>query len=234
MARHSLRIIIVLGVLITLVGGTGIFAVFSDRATVDNNSVTSGSRPKAADLRIEDATSDATTGQIDCNADNGQVAFDDENLTTGLYTATDVQPNTNLGNTYICLKNAGSSPLTLTVSVIDLSDLDIECTGDESAAGDTTCGLNATQQPQAGELSPLLYVEFDEGSCAAGAFLPPSNPAAPLPDTTAVGFASQQLQPGSVECLRIDMAYPSPTPTDGLLAQSDQTTWRFAFDGVAS
>jgi hypothetical protein len=234
MARHSLRIIIVLGMLITLVGGTGIFASFNDRATVDNNSAISGSRPKAADLRIEQASFDATTGQIDCNADNGQVAFDDENLTTGLYSATDIQPNSNLGYTYICLSNAGSSPLTLTVSAIDLSDLDIDCTGDEAAAGDTTCGLNATQQPQVGELSPLLWVEFDEAANATGTFFPPVSPEAPLPNTTALSFAAQQLQPGDIERVRIDISYPTPTPTDVLLAQSDQVTWRFAFDGVAS
>jgi predicted ribosomally synthesized peptide with SipW-like signal peptide len=234
MARHSLRIVIALGMLITLVGGTGVFAVFSDRATVDNNSAISGSRPKAADLKIELASVDPTTEQVDCNADNGQVPFDDDNLTTGLYHATDVQPNSNLGFTYVCLKNAGSSPLSLTVSVIDLADLDIDCTGDEAAAGDATCGLNATQQPQAGELSPLLHVEFDEASCATGGFLPPVTPEAPLPNTTAVSFAAQQLQPGSIDCIRIDIAYPTPTPTEALQAQSDEVTWRFAFDGVAS
>lgn len=233
MHRQALRITIVLGLLITIVGGTGVFATFSDRATVDNNSAISGARPKAADLKIEQASVDPDTGQINCNADSGQ-PFDDDNLTTGLYSATNVQPNSNLGNTYLCLRNAGSSPLSLTVSVIDLADLDVDCTGDEHAAGDTTCGLNATQQPQAGELSPLLYVEFDEGMCATGGFLPPIDAAAPLPSTTAVSFAAQQLQPGSIECLRIDVAYPTPSPTDALLAQSDQATWRFAFDGVAS
>jgi predicted ribosomally synthesized peptide with SipW-like signal peptide len=33
MGRQSLRIVMVLGVLVTLVGGTGIFAAFTDRAT---------------------------------------------------------------------------------------------------------------------------------------------------------------------------------------------------------
>jgi hypothetical protein len=77
-------------------------------------------------------------------------------------------------------------------------------------------------------------VEFDEASCATGAFLPPVTPETTLPGTTAVSFAAQQLQPASVDCIRIDIAYPTPTPTEALLAQSDQATWRFAFDGVAS
>ena len=234
MARHSLRIIVVLGLLITIVGGTGVFATFSDRATIDDNSAISGSRPKAADLRIELASVDPTTEQITCETPTGKTPFEDDNLTTALYSATDVQPNTNLGEHYICLKNVGSSPLALTASVIDLTDLDIDCTGDEAAAGDTTCGLNPTQQPQAGELSPLLYVEFDEGMCATGGFLPPVEAPSALSSTTAVAFAQQPLQAGDVECLRIDVAYPTPTPTNALLAQSDQVTWRFAFDGVAS
>ena len=235
MSRHALRIVIVLGMLITLVGGTGVFAVFSDRATTGSNSVVSGSRPKAADLRIEQAAPDPTTGAIDCNADRGAVPFDEDNLSTGLYSATNVQPGTDLGSTYICLKNVGSASLTMTASVIDLSDLDVDCTGDEAASGDTTCGLDAaTQTPQAGELGPLLFAEFNETGCPTGGFLPPQTPASPLPSTTGVSWTASLLGPGNVACVRIDVTYRTPSTIDAQLAQSDKVLWRFAFDGVAS
>ncbi len=234
MARHSLRIVMVLGMLITLIGGTGIFATFSDRATTADNTVTSGSRPKAADLRIEKAAPDPTTGQIDCNADQGAVAFDEDDLSTGLYSATNVQPGTDIGSTYICLKNVGAAPLTLTASVIDLSDLDVDCTGDEAASGDTTCGLDATQLPRAGELGPLLEVEFNETGCPTGSFLAPYTPATPLTDTTGVTWTPQPLAPDNVACVRIDVRYPTPSTIDAQLAQSDKVLWRFAFDGVAN
>ena len=53
MGRHTLRITIVLGMLVTLLGGTGIFATFTDRATGGQATVSSGARPKAAErLRV--------------------------------------------------------------------------------------------------------------------------------------------------------------------------------------
>src|SRR3954471_5430377 len=50
MRRPALVTIIVLGSVVTLVGATGIYAEFTDRATTGTNTATSGERPRAADL----------------------------------------------------------------------------------------------------------------------------------------------------------------------------------------
>jgi predicted ribosomally synthesized peptide with SipW-like signal peptide len=92
MGRHSLRIIMVLGALVTLVGGTGIFAVFTDRATGGDNTVTSGTRPKSADLRIEPAVLDAATGTFNCDGDLDGLLWQNDDTTTAQYTVADVQP----------------------------------------------------------------------------------------------------------------------------------------------
>ena len=230
MGRHSLRIIMVLGVLMTLVGGTGIFAVFTDRAMGGDNTVTSGTRPKSADLRIEPAVLDAATGAINCDGDAGAVLWQNDDTTTAQYTVADVQPGNSLGDAYFCLKNVGSAVLMLTASAIDVVDVDTDCTGDEAASGDTSCGLDVNGGPQVGELSPLLTVEADRVECSAPQ--PPTDTPIALDAYSAVNFDG--LGPDGIACFWIQMAYPTPaTDSDAQVAQSDTVSWRFAFDGRA-
>jgi hypothetical protein len=230
MGRHSLRIIMVLGALVTLVGGTGIFAVFSDRATGGENTVTSGTRPKSADLRIEPAVLDAAGG-FNCDGDVDGSLFENDDTTTAQFTVTDAQPGNSLGDAYVCLKNVGSAVLALSVSAIDVVDVDTDCTGDEAISGDTTCGLDlGSLEPQAGELSPLLTVEADRVECTAAE--PPSETPIALDAYSAVSFDG--IAPGIVTCFWIRLAYPTPaTDVDAQVAQSDTVSWRFAFDGTA-
>lgn len=230
MGRHSLRLTVILGLLITALGSTGIFAVFSDRATAGEDSVTSGARPRAADLRI--APPDVlgrASGFVSCGD------FQD-NTTTPQFTVTNVQPGQDLlpGNpsgSWVCLTNVGSAPLTLTASVIDLADLDVDCTGDEATL-DETCGENAGV-PQAGELSPLLLVEMERVNCADGVTSSEAAGAA-LTTFSNIPFTTVQLAPSEVACVRIQMSYPTPSDESvAQAAQSDRVTWRFAFDGTA-
>jgi hypothetical protein len=234
MTRHSLRIVIVLGMLITLVGGTGIFATFSDRASTGGNSVTSGSRPKAADIKIETATVEPATG-VTCHSDPDPLPWQRDDLTTGIYTATDVQPGEDLGRTYLCLKNVGSAPLSLTASAINVVDLDVACTGDEAASGDTTCGPDATLTPQAGELSPLIKVAMWRVTCDNLLQYVSYEPHF-LNDLTDWDFGGlTPILPDEVACIEIQVTYPTPaTELQAQLAQSDEVTWRFAFDVSAS
>jgi hypothetical protein len=231
MGRHSLRIIIVLGMLVTLTGGTGIFAVFTDRATAGENTVTSGTRPKSADLRIEPAhLPSGAGGTFDCDIDGDAILWESENTATAQFTVTDVQPGNSLGDAYICLKNVGSAVLSLNVSAIDLVDLESDCTGDEAASGDTTCGPDPNGGPQAGELSRLLTVVADRVECTQA--LPPTETPVALDAYSAVNFDG--LAPGGITCFWIQVAYPTPaTDADAQVAQSDTATWRFAFDGIA-
>ena len=223
--RQSLRIVMVLGVLITLVGGTGIFAVFTDRATTGFNTVGSGARPHAADLQISEASN--TGGALNCDPD-GDALFSDD-LTTGLFSVADVQPGGQTPSRWICLLNAGSGPLAISASVIDLQDEDEGCTGDEEAAGDTTCGGF-----QAGELGALLDLEVTEVPC-----LDPNAPGIGSTGSLAT-FADEPIRggggsfpAGSTTCVRLRVSYPGATPeTSVQLAQSDRVQWRFAFDGT--
>jgi len=225
-ARGSLRIVIVLGMLITLVGGTGIFAVFSDRATTGNNSATSLGLGHAADLKIATATTQ-TDPQIsqpfDCGTYTDDLATGVISLTTG---------TTNAANASICIKNAGSSSVDLTATAIDLTDLDIACTGDEAALGDTTCGLDqTTQQPQAGELSPLLNVQFIPFDCSGGVELVSYQGQSELDTLVSTPVALGPLNPGQDRCFNL-FVYYSASGLAAQLAQSDQATWKFAFDGT--
>lgn len=228
MARNPLRVVIVLGALITLLGGTGIFAVFTDRATTGSNDVTSGALGHAADLQI--ATASVQNGLFVCDS------FSDD-LATGFYSLTDLQPSA--GDSYrgyFCLKDVGSSAVNLTASTIDLTDVDTGCSGDEAAFGDTTCGGD-----QAGELSTVLTAAIAELDCDTAVYAGQTTTASlaalaspvGLPVGGIVGRQAGDLNPGQTACYFVELRYPDSTPqADIQLAQSDTVTWRFAFDGT--
>jgi predicted ribosomally synthesized peptide with SipW-like signal peptide len=225
MARHSLRIVIVLGALITLLGGTGIFAVFNDRATTGTNDVTSGQLGRAADLQIATAPErdPMVLPPFDCGT------FSDD-LQTGLFTFTTILSGGNDAN--VCLQNVGNAALDLTTSAIDLVDLDIDCTGDEAAFGDATCGLDhTTMAPQAGELSSVLDVTFNVYSCDGGPNDPNLGGTEVLANLINNPIALGSLAPNASICVQIIVETSSLNPLDEV-AQSDESTWRFAFDGV--
>ncbi|HJP88318.1 MAG TPA: hypothetical protein VJ850_04720 [Candidatus Limnocylindrales bacterium] len=241
MGKQTLRITIVLGMLVTLLGGTGIFATFSDRATAGDNSVTTGQRPRAADLKIAAVDlSQLPAGATICSP--AATNFTDD-TTTGQFTGVGIgaiQPAVNLPDAFLCLLNAGSANLDITASAIDLVDADIDCTGDELAAGDTTCGLDqTTSQPQAGELSPLIRIAIDRVDCSDPATVIDQGGATSLDQYAAQPLhldgspTPGPLTPQEVACLRLRASYPTPTENQAQLAQTDQVTWKFAFDATA-
>lgn len=216
MRRSLLLSVIALGGLVTLMGAAGIFAVFTDRATTGTNTVSSGERPASADLKIASTAQSIT----DCQT------FQD-NLTTGLYTATGAQPGTSFGAKAICLKNAGSATLNLSTTAVDLTDSETGCTGDEQAAGDATCGSGV------GELSPLLFVDVLALDCSTGSGPPPTSKTLAALGGSPISLGS--LASGAQVCVRVEVRYPGSTPdAETQKAQSDSVTWRFAFDGTTS
>jgi hypothetical protein len=228
MNRQLLRAVMVLGLIVTLVGGTGIFALFTDRATTGINDVSSGELGHAADLQI-------TTGQIEDSNQDGLPdvtcgTFQDD-LATSLYSLTDLQPGNDEYAGTICLRNAGSSNVELTMSAIDLADLDIECTGDEAAYGDLSCG-----DQQVGELSPLIRVAIIFLDCDAATYIDEASSSLSglAQQPTAIQAGSLlQMPPGDTACYSLRLRYPdTASATDIQLAQSDKVQWRFAFDGT--
>jgi hypothetical protein len=215
MRRSYLATVLGLGTVITLVGASGIYAAFTDRATTGPNSATSGERPRAANLEV------ATTGSSfgDCQT------FQDD-LTTGLFAMSNVQPGDRT-SAFLCLKNAGSSTLTTSMTVIDLIDQEAGCTGDEAAAGDTTCGSGE------GEIAQVLAVSLGVLDCGTGSG---TSIGGEWLSSLATGtsFSLGSLAPGDVRCLSLEVMYAlNRSDAEVLIAQSDVVTWRFAFDGVS-
>jgi hypothetical protein len=225
--RHALRITILLGILITLIGGTGIFAVFTDRATTGSNSAETGSRQQAVDLKIETALLDVP---VNCDGDLDGTLFNHDDLTTGIFSVSGIQPGdypADADVAYVCLLNAGSGTIDVEATAIDIVDTDTGCTGDEAAAGDATCGGD-----QLGELSGAIAAQMEQLDCDTAASTPiqanslanwAANPA-PL---------SASLAPGEIACLAFYLWVPASTDETTLqIAQSDTVTWRFAFDAA--
>lgn len=224
MQRQMLRLTLALGVLVTMLGSTGVFAVFSDSARGGNNSVESGVRPRAADLQIATGTGDDGL-PWSCGTFS-------ENLSTGQFAVTGLQPGEPAGVAGVCLFNAGAGTLSVTVGATGtIRDLDVACTGDEAANGDETCGTD-----QLGELSPLLYLTLDAFDCATGD-----------PVGGVANIALDSLQAGTVPvgdlpipangrlCTDIEVGYSdASTEAEAQIAQSDKVTWTLTFVGTAS
>jgi hypothetical protein len=216
MRRSLLATITVLGALICLVGGTGLFAALTDTATTGTNTATSDDLPSSIDIKLG-AGYQFSGGVGVCGA------FVD-NLTTPLFTETDMKPN-NVGQATFCIKNDGAQNAAhLDVRAIELTDVDQSCTGDEAESGDATCGNGA-----AGELSGVLTVFFVSIDCGTGQ--DSENTAeVGLGDLATTPLTLFQVGAGQTICLRSQLSYRDPAdPAAGQVAQSDSTSWRFRF-----
>jgi predicted ribosomally synthesized peptide with SipW-like signal peptide len=216
MRRPLALSLIVLGLVVSLIGGTGLFAPFTDRATTGENSVTTGERPRAADLKLAWAVLDPFA----CDTET----YSDDSTTPG-HTATDVQPGFR-DLKYFCLRNAGSADLSVSLSVIDRIEDDIACTNDEIYVDTASCGT----APGGGEAGTVLSASFVLFDCELGS--------GPLP--TFLGFLVSDpsagmgtLAAGDTWCGSVDVGYGLNVPVEAqLAAQSDRITWKYAFDGT--
>jgi hypothetical protein len=223
MERQMLRLTLLLGVLVTILGGTGVFAVFNDQASGGANSVTSDSLAHAADLQIATASRSQSGDGIDCSG-----TFD-ENTTTPQFTIGRFQAESQGETAFVCLRNVGSAELDLSARATELVDLDIACTGDEAAAGDTTCGDN-----QAGELAPIVAVSVVRADCGTDNTLGGVGMVlAQWPQGSSLG-SGIALRPGETGCIRMTISYFGLNESDIQQAQSDRVTWKFTFTGTAS
>lgn len=225
MRRRLLASTIALGLVVTAMGFTGIYAVFTDRATTGTNSAESGTQPKAADLKIAfDVTDSSCAG----------ISYSDD-LASGVIDATDLQPDFNgAGFNYICLQNVGTASLNLTVTAIDVVETETGCTGDEAAAGDATCGTAGIGD---GELGTVLDAQLYRFDCVTGDG-PTDSVVQPIETIAGTPGSLGSLDPGKVACIRTAVIFPGPgtdlTVDAVQRAQSDKVQWRFAFDGAAS
>ena len=222
--RRLLATTMALGLVITAMNFTGIFAVFTDRATTGTNTAQSGQQPRTADLQI------GTTESTNCT---GAVYSDD--LETGIWDLSDLVPGPDYDTTMICLKNVGTAELALTVTAIDVVETETDCTGDEAAAGDTSCGNIGTTGE--GELGFVLITSLVQTDCVTGINI--SDPFTGSIEDLAGGTNSVgTVAPGAVACIYTtwSMSEAGPFATSEVLqqAQTDKVQWRYAFDGTAS
>jgi predicted ribosomally synthesized peptide with SipW-like signal peptide len=206
-----------LGCVLSLAGATGVFAVFTDRATTGDHSVESADVGQMADLQLAIAT--PSGGGFTCGTFS-------EDLVTATLTATDV-PHTFGGGSspWMCLRNVGAASVGVTASVLDLTDIDTSCTGDESDV-DATCG------EAAGELSEHLTVVDSVWDCGDSSIIH-TGLVTPIDAMVTTPSDLVTLAANATVCVRMNMTY-SATPADAVIAQSDTVTWRFAFDGATA
>jgi hypothetical protein len=226
MRRRFLATTMALGLVITAMGFTGIYAVFHDTATTGTNHADSGTQPSVADLVIAD-------GGTDMSPTCSGVPYDDD-LATGIFNVSNLQPGGGSGYQWVCLQNVGTAALDLSAYTIDVSETETGCTGDESQAGDATCGTAGVGD---GELGTVLQAHLQRFDCNMPAG-PTDQIDATIEALTATGSSLGSLPASSVACILVNVAMfgigPDATADELQRAQSDQVEWRFAFDGTAS
>jgi hypothetical protein len=211
----------VLGGLVCLIAGTGLFAALQDSARSGPNSAESDAMAASADIQV--STANVVDPQVGA-PEVGCGAFS-EDLTTPFHTVTGVTPGF-VSNAWYCLKNVGSQQVTLSALSDELTDVDYACTGDEALHGDTTCG-SVTPSNGTGELSSVLRVNYVQLDCATN-----NGPGSSrlLRDNAATGGPVElgTIAAGETRCFRVDVEYALGLPSDAVQrAQSDRATWRY-------
>jgi hypothetical protein len=221
MRRSALLTVAAFGGLVCLLGGSLLYSALQDTARTGTNTAESAGLPPSADIQLAHATQNlgTTPPSIQCGTFS-------ENLTSGLFTLTALTPGGPLNAKHFCIKNVGSQPVTLSALVDELTDVDFDCTGDEGASGDATCGGNA-----AGELSSVLRVQYVVVGCTTNErtgvqSLLDANATTPL--------SLGSLAAGATGCFEADIFYPANTAATAVqTAQSDRVSWRFKFSAQA-
>jgi hypothetical protein len=237
MRRSVLLTLAVLGVLVSLVGGVGLFAALTDTATTGTLTADSGGLAGSADLKMTTATvvdvnQDGIVGNpgdsINCFAPGYS-----DNLATDPQTA-NVSPGFASDKLYFCIKNVGSQPVTLTFDAFEMIDVELDCTGDEALV-DGSCGI-VGGVAGVGELSGVLSVQVDWYAQCDAAFNEPSSRVLGSLTSTPLALQHGLSAGGGADCYSLTLAYPSGganTPQMIQQAQSDRVTWRFRFNAAA-
>jgi hypothetical protein len=198
-------------------GAFGVFAAFTDSVPTGTNSITTDKRAPVAVLQI---ALEGVTSSTDC-----PLATYVNETTTPFFNISDL--STDIGppsTTYFCLRNIGSAPLAVVSTVRDLTDTDVDCTGDEKVIDDT-CGGDGP-----GELSALLRVTYGLiDDCSVPTSFGGTQGAL---DPNPVGIW-KSIAPGTFMCGLIRIHRPSGTEEQLQAAQTDRVTWRFQFDATA-
>jgi hypothetical protein len=142
-----------------------------------------------------------------------------------LVTRANIRPGEIASDVSVCLKVIGADGRDVSLTVIELVELDISCTGDERTL-DRSCGGLAR-----GELAASLVQRVGVSPCAAAP--PPTDPALerrlPILRDEALTLMTR-LRRGELACVRLVLVYEVTGPPAAVVSQSDRVTWRYAFN----
>jgi hypothetical protein len=140
-----------------------------------------------------------------------------------LVAATGTKPGDLVGDITVCIWSRGGQTLTLiSLTAVELLDVEGACTGDEAAV-DTTCGAG-----QQGELSASLVHQIGTGIC-------PSVSDARLlvqrrlSDLAASPVALGLMGRNDLVCVRMRVRLQTADPSVAARSQTDRSSWRYAF-----
>ena len=220
MAGRSPKVVLlVLGTVVSLLLGAGLFALTSDSVTSAGNSAESGTwKPPAHDLQV--ATSD-DFGFACANAN-----YTKSLPTTFSAAPVDLARSPGAGShisKIVCIRNAGTAPARLTASVTNFVQTETECSTGEAEAGDATCGSGT------GEVGAVLDEGFSLFSEVGSD-----------PDCTASGYFVSRFESGYLDNVlhpslpagatcrfvyNLSPTFLSVTEAQRLQAQSDSVQW---------
>ena len=215
MRRSILLTLVALGAVITLIGGSGLFAALTDTASTGTNSIRSAALSSSADLQLATATWGGSPPVFTC----GTFA---ENLTSPFLSAS-LQPGGGILQRF-CLRNLGSASVTLSARAIDIVNFELDCTGDE-AGYDATCGSDA-----AGELGAVLYSSFYAVDCND---VTSSELSRRTLDSATTPEPLGSLGSGETRCFWVTLNHDTGPVAAVQAAQSDEVTWRYQFSAQA-
>lgn len=221
MRRSVFLTIMALGAVITLLGATGIVAVFTDTAETPTNTFGTGPRASSADIKVAQTTSITT----DPGCSNQTFA---DNFVNFFFNTTDGQPYAfSQATKLFCIKNVGSAAVALKTTTTDVLDVETDCTNDESTV-DTTCGSSG-----AGEISPLVFLLFTKVDCGTGSDAGTAGVDDVAGMTSTPVTLSASVAPTAVACFKVELIYDPSAPSDVVAAQTDRVTWKQIFTATA-
>jgi hypothetical protein len=217
--RSPKLVLLVLGTVVSLLMGAGLFALTGDSVTSGGNSAESGTwKPPAHDLQM--ATND-DFGFSCANAD-----YTKSLPTTFSAAPVDLAQPPGAGpyiSKIMCIKNAGTAPARLTASVTSFVQTETGCSSGEVDAGDATCGSGV------GEVGTVLDEGFSQFSEVGSD-----------PDCTASGYFVSRFEAGYLDNVlhpslpagatcrfvyNLSPTFLSVTEAQRLQAQSDSVQW---------
>lgn len=226
--------------LLLLVGIGVTYAAVDDSTTTANNRIESANVPNQVDLRISahDAPL-ASNSQCDADLANGDYV-QNQSPTSNLLVLNNASPGDSKDD-FVCVRNFGSDAANLDLAtLIDVTDIDTGCTGNESST-DTTCGGDA-----AGELSSEVRIDVgvnnnlleflrncDPNPANRFSFGSGATPAISEGASTAASSAIE-LDPGQAACLTLHVEYrqTGTTASEENENQTDQVSFKLRFRGT--